>query len=127
MKIVSRESIQGSSRVVKCPKNGFTSNRLLLASDNMGFTLTETHIPMGPPQFWHYKNHLEACYCVYGYGELINKTTNEKHMIRPGSTYVLDSHEPHTFQALMDTVLVCVFNPPLKGTEVHKEDGSYGI
>tara|TARA_R110000782_G_scaffold253622_1_gene341745 strand:- start:1508 stop:2422 length:915 start_codon:yes stop_codon:yes gene_type:complete len=125
MKIINIAEIKNTEREVKCPKGGFTSNRILLKSDGMGYGMTKTVIPVNGPQFWHYKNHLESCYCVSGRGELINKETGEKHEIYPDVTYVLDGHEPHTFEAFEEVTLICAFNPPLTGAEVHQEDGSY--
>jgi len=124
MKIIKTEELSGD-RVVQCPKGGFTSNRILLEQDGMGFGLNKTVIPVGEKQFWHYKNHLESCYCVSGKGELTNETTGEKFVIKPDTTYVLDNNDPHYFEALTEVTLLCVFNPPLTGTEVHQEDGSY--
>ncbi len=122
---VKTEDLKMTDREVKCPKGNFTSHRILLEKDGMGFTLTETHIPKDTHAFWHYKNHLEACYCVSGGGWLYHPATGDEFKIEPGVTYALNGHEAHTFNALEDTVLICVFNPPLKGKEVHKEDGSY--
>ena len=112
-------------QVVKCPKGDFTSYRFLLESDGMGYTVTKTVIPKGGPYHWHYKKHLESCYCVSGVGELTNLTTGGIFSIVPDTLYALDKHDDHTFEALRDTVLICVFNPPLTGKEVHKEDHSY--
>ena len=103
------------------------SNRIVLAEDNMGFTMTKTVIEPGKQVFQHYKNHLESCYCVSGYAVLINAITGEHHQITPDTTYVLDKHDPHYFEAKETTVLICVFNPPLTGKEIHREDGSYAI
>lgn len=103
------------------------SNRILLTEDNMGFTMTKTVIEPGKQVFQHYKNHLESCYCVSGYAVLINAITGEHHQITPDTTYVLDKHDPHYFEAKETTVLICVFNPPLTGQEIHREDGSYAI
>jgi L-ectoine synthase len=125
MKVVRVEDLYSTDREVDCPKLGFKSMRILLESDGMGYTLTKTLVPKGPPQMWHYKSHLESCFCVSGLGLLTSLETGERHVISPDSTYVLDKHDPHTFEALKDTVLICVFNPPLKGREVHQEDGSY--
>ncbi len=125
MKTVNANDLIGTERDVRCPRGGFTSLRLLLASDGMGFSLHKTIIPKGPPQHWHYKHHLEACYCIAGKGILTELSTGTKHMIRPDIVYVLDHHDDHTFEALQDTVLISVFNPPVTGTEVHLEDGSY--
>ena len=103
------------------------SNRIVLAEDNMGFTMTKTVIEPGKQVFQHYKIHLESCYCVSGYAVLINAITGEHHQITPDTTYVLDKHDPHYFEAKETTVLICVFNPPLTGQEIHREDGSYAI
>lgn len=125
MKVINSHELP-PERIVKCPKGGFVSHRILLESDNMGYSLTRTVVPKNGKQFWHYKNHLETCYCVSGLGIITNLETKEIHYITGGKAYVLDLHDPHTFEAIDDEVeLICVFNPPLKGNELHKEDGSY--
>jgi len=125
MKIVNIRDIEGTERDVKF-KEG-RSLRVLLEKDNMGFSLHKTIIPKGKKGHWHYKHHQEACYCVSGYGELINLDTKESFLIIPETTYVLDNYDNHTFEAFEDVVLISVFNPPVKGQEVHQEDGSYSI
>lgn len=125
MKIVRIADLTATEREVRCPNNGFTSFRALLASDGMGFSIHKTVIPKGPPQHWHYTHHLEACYCIAGRGVLTNLETGDRHSIVPETIYVLDKHDDHTFEALEDVVLISVFNPPVTGTEVHREDGSY--
>lgn len=124
MKIVDVNSLP-KERIVHCPKGGFISNRIVLKSDNMGFGMTKTIIPVGEEQHWHYKNHLEACYCIKGKGVLKNLKTGETFEIVKDVTYVLDKHDDHTFTALEEVHLICAFNPPLIGSEVHQEDGSY--
>lgn len=120
-----RKITRSDALKVKCPQGGFVSERFLLAKDGMGFSLHRTLIPKGEPQHWHYKNHLEACYCVSGGGRLVNLKTRQEFVITPDTLYALDEHDDHTFQALEDTVLISVFNPPVTGKEVHQEDGSY--
>lgn len=123
MKVVYQSEIEGTERDVKFQEG--TSLRYLLESDNMGFSLHKTIIPAGQKGHWHYKHHLEACFCVSGTGELINLTTGESHFIKPDSCYVLDSNDNHTFEAITDIVLISVFNPPVTGNEIHREDHSY--
>lgn len=102
------------------------SHRIITKADNMGFGFHKTVIkPEAGRVFQHYKNHLESCYCVSGKALLTNATTGEYFAIGPDMTYVLDHNEPHYFEALEETVLLCVFNPPLVGDEIHQEDGSY--
>lgn len=103
------------------------SNRILLKKDGMGFGMTKTVIEPGKKVFQHYKNHLESCYCVSGRATLTNAITGEEFEITPDVTYVLDKNDPHWFEAHQQTVLICVFNPPLSGQEVHQADGSYAL
>lgn len=124
MKIIALNGLP-TERIVNCPSGGFISKRLLLESDGMGYTVTETTIPPMGPQFWHYKNHLETCLCISGTGILTCVSSGEKFSISPGIAYVLDRNDPHTFEAIEEVKLVCVFNPPLMGRETHQKDGSY--
>jgi L-ectoine synthase len=126
MKIIHFDDLRKTEREVHCPKGDFVSFRYLLKKDKMGFTLTKTFIKKNDNcNFWHYKKHLEACYCIEGGGYIIEQKNNKKHLIAPGTVYALDKHDAHKFIAKSDTVLLCVFNPPLIGKEVHKLDGSY--
>ncbi len=121
MKIVSINS------VTPVAFTGGNSYRALVAADGLGFSVNKTVIPKGGAHKWHYKNHLEACYCIQGIGELTNLETGEKVVIVPDTVYALDKNDPHTFKALEDTVLISVFNPPLTGYETHDKDGNYSI
>ncbi len=128
MKITSIAGILGTDREVDCPTPGAcTSLRLLVASDGLGFSMHKTIIPKGEVQHWHYKNHLEACYCIEGRGSLVDLATGSRYLIVPDTLYALDEHDRHTFQALEDVVLISVFNPPVTGREVHDENGSYSL
>jgi L-ectoine synthase len=41
--------------------------------------------------------------------------------------YALDRHDRHNLRARTRMRLVCVFNPPLTGREVHDADGVYPL
>ena len=101
------------------------SNRVLLKADGMPYGLHKTVIHPGKRVYQNYKNHTESCFCVSGRGVLESEATGEKHDIVPDTTYVLERGDGHYFEALEETVLVCVFDPPLEGGETHQEDGSY--
>ena len=123
MKIININEL-AEDRVVKF--HAGVSNRILLEDDGMGYTMTKTVIqPEAGKVFQHYKHHLETCYCVKGRATLTNDKTKEEFEITEDVTYVLDKNDPHWFEAHEETVLICTFNPPLTGGEIHQEDGSY--
>ena len=97
-----------------------TSHRLLTAQDRMGFTVCHTVVRAGTESLLHYRNHLEACYCIAGEGE-VEDMDRRVYPIRPGVVYVLDKYDRHYLRGgkAKDLVLVSVFNPPLKGDERH--------
>jgi L-ectoine synthase len=105
-----------------------TSHRLLTENDGMGFTVCHTVVRAGTESLLHYRNHLEACYCIAGEGEVEDMDGNV-YPIRPGDIYVLNQNDRHYLRGGKDTdlILVSIFNPPLKGIERHdltKQNGS---
>ncbi|MGB5809891.1 MAG: ectoine synthase [Polyangiales bacterium] len=103
----------------------WTSRRLLLRDDGMGFSLHDTIIKAGANLSMHYRHHLEAVYCIEGRGRITEEATGESHTIRPGTLYALDAHDKHVLTAETDMRFVCVFNPPVTGREVHDANGAY--
>jgi L-ectoine synthase len=103
----------------------WTSTRLLLADDGMGFSFHITTIEAGSEHTFHYKNHFESVYCISGEGSIEELDTGKIHQIKPGVMYALNLHDKHTLRATSELVLACCFNPPVTGTEVHRADGSY--
>ncbi|HET9679702.1 MAG TPA: ectoine synthase [Gammaproteobacteria bacterium] len=108
---------------------GWTSRRLILKKDGMGYSMHDTLIHEGAELDMEYKNHLETVYCVEGAGEIEDLATGEKHAIEPGVVYALNKHDHHILRANKGTHMrmVCAFNPPITGTEVHGEDGAYPL
>jgi len=103
----------------------WNSRRLILKKDNVGFSLHDTVIKAGTETMIWYKHHIEAVYCVEGEGEIELIDTQETYSIRPGTLYVLNGHEKHWLRGTTDMRMVCVFNPPCTGQEVHDEEGAY--
>lgn len=103
----------------------WTSVRLLLADDGMGFSFHITTLKAGSEHTFHYKNHFESVYCMSGTGSITDHGTGKTHQIRPGVMYALNLHDKHTLRADEELVMACCFNPPVTGKEVHRADGSY--
>lgn len=105
----------------------WTSVRMLLAGDGMGFSFHITTLEAGSEHTFHYKNHFESVYCISGRGSITDHATGQTHAITPGVMYALDQHDKHSIQCEEELVLACVFNPPVTGNEVHQADGSYAL
>ncbi len=118
------DSIRGTEREVKT--QNWSSSRLILQDDNMGFSFHETIVKPGTETPIWYKNHLESVYCIEGIGE-IEEDNGIKHKISKGTIYALDKHDKHTLRAFSEMKMICVFNPPLLGPETHDSNGVYPL
>ena len=105
----------------------WTSVRMLLADDAMGFSFHITTLEGGSEHTFEYKNHFESVYCMEGSGSITDLATGQTHAIKPGVMYALNEHDRHTLRAKDKLVMACVFNPPVTGKEVHRADGSYAL
>ncbi|CAK7260130.1 ectoine synthase [Shinella yambaruensis] len=123
MIVVTSEEIAGTPRDASGP--GWQSRRMIVREHGMGHSVHETRVAKGAELHLHYKNHFETNYCISGEGEVENVSTGEVFPIVPGTIYALNEHDPHILRAKEALLLVCVFTPPLSGSEVHREDGSY--
>jgi L-ectoine synthase len=103
----------------------WASVRMLLADDGMGFSFHITTLEASSEHTFEYKHHFESVYCMQGKGSITDLATGETHQIHPGVMYALNEHDRHVLRAEEELVMACVFNPPVTGTEVHREDGSY--
>jgi L-ectoine synthase len=117
--------VLGTDREVKAAT--WTSRRLFLAHERMGFSLHDTLMKAGTETRMCYRNHLEAVYCIAGTGSIEVLATGETFAIAPGTVYALDQHDEHILRADSELRMVCVFNPPLVGKEVHDETGAYPL
>ena len=125
--IVKRlKEILGTQYDVTAPEKQWRSRRLLLKKDQIGFSLHDTIVyPNTETQIW-YKNHLEVVYCIEGEGEVEVLFPEQKiYQISPGTVYVLNQHEKHILRAKTQMRIICMFDPPCTGTEVHGEEGDY--
>ena len=94
---------------------------MIVKRDGIGYSVHETRVFEGAELHLHYKHHYEANYCMEGEGEVLDVATGERHAIRPGTLYALNLNDQHVLRATKgDLRLVCVFNPPLSGTETSR-------
>ena len=118
------DDIKGSERDVSWG-NG-QSRRFLLERDGMGFSLTNTLVKAGTESLIQYKNHVEACYCIQGDGE-IELMNGEVYPIEVGTMYAPNAHDTHYLRGgNSDMHLISVFLPALTGQEAHNFDSHEG-
>ena len=60
-----------------------------------------------------YEHHRETVYCVSGEGQVEDLTSG----LAPGGLYSAGIGEPHRFATATEMRLLCLFTPPLAGTE----------
>lgn len=119
------EQIIGTERDVHAENGNWVSRRFVLADDKAGFSFHETIIKAGTENHLWYKHHIEAVYCVGGEGEIEDLATGKVYPIKDGTLYLLNNHDEHLLRGIQDMRLVCAFNPPVTGREMHDEDGAY--
>ncbi|CAJ1497688.1 ectoine synthase [[Mycobacterium] burgundiense] len=101
------------------------SKRIILAGDGAGFSFHETTINANSVSEFQYRHHVEAVWIVEGSGVLTNLENGEEFKLEPGTMYLLDGHEKHRVTCHEQLRMLCVFNPPVTGKEVHDETGTY--
>lgn len=117
------EQILNTDRVINAET--WSSRRLLLKQDGMGFSFHDTLIHRGTATEIQYKHHVEAVYCIEGTGDLESLAEKRHYPIQPGTLYAVDKHDRHILRAHTDMRLISVFSPPLLGDETHDSEGSY--
>lgn len=123
MIVRTTSEITGTDRDVSA--ENWRSKRIILADDGVGFSFHETTIAPSSISEFHYRHHVEAVWIVEGHGTLTNHETGEEHPLRPGTMYLLNGHEAHRVTTETQMRMLCVFNPPVTGQEVHDETGAY--
>ena len=125
MIVKNLQDLLGTAADVK--SDGWTSRRFILAQDGMGYSVHDTVIHAGAELRMAYKNHLETVYVIEGEGEIETLADSKVYPLRPGTLYALDQHDLHVLRANKGVPIrmVCVFNPPVTGNEVHDASGAY--
>ena len=102
------------------------SRRFIIEKDGYGFTLTNTLAHRNNINRLHYKNHQESVYWIKGKGKYTFNDGKTEQLMDPQTTndpimVVLNDHDPHEFiiDEYDDVICLAVFNPPLKGHEIH--------
>ncbi|MBB3039058.1 ectoine synthase [Hoyosella altamirensis] len=127
MIVRTTQEITDTERDVTAENGNWRSKRIVLADDRVGFSFHETTIKAGTINEFHYANHVEAVWLVEGRGKLTDLETGEVYELSAGSMYLLNKYEKHRLEVDEQMRMLCVFNPPVTGREVHDEHGVYPL
>ncbi|WP_433721973.1 ectoine synthase [Nocardia sp. CA-129566] len=125
MIVRSTAEITGTDRDVE--GQSWRSKRIVLGGDGVGFSFHETTIEAGTVHEFHYRYHVEAVWLIEGEGTLTDLDSGVTYALAPGSMYLLDGHERHRLEVRTEMRMMCVFNPPVTGQEVHDSNGVYPL
>jgi L-ectoine synthase len=127
MIVRTTDEITGTDRDITSADGNWRSKRIVLGADRVGFSFHETTIRAGSVNEFHYANHVEAVWLIAGDGILTDLDNGVVHQLGPGSMYLLDGNERHRVEPVTEMRMLCVFNPPVTGREVHDENGVYPL
>ncbi len=119
--------ITDTERDIASENGNWRSKRIVLGGDGVGFSFHETTIEAGTVNEFHYANHIEAVWLIEGEGTLTDRDNARTYELSPGSMYLLDGNERHRLEPRTRMRMMCVFNPPVTGAEVHDENGVYPL
>ncbi|GAA4183118.1 ectoine synthase [Streptosporangium oxazolinicum] len=105
----------GTKRDVR--NENYHSTRLLLAEDGAGVGLNDVVLNPGVEGAYGYPDRTEIAYCVSGAATVVDLGTGEEHAVVPGVLWVAPPGSKFTLVATEPLRLICVFDPPLEGTE----------
>ena len=98
-----------------------SSRRMLLKDDGMGFSFHETIIKTNQNTHSLPKSSESCLLCCWNW-KIEDLKTGVVHEIYDGVMYALNNHDEHNlYGGSEDMRFICVFNPPIKGTENHDE------
>lgn len=89
----------------------------MVADDGLPYSFHVTTLDEGARLQFEYSDHRETVYCIEGTGHIEDLSGDVTEQMKPGSIYSAGIGEPHVITADTAMRLVCVFDPPLAGTE----------
>jgi L-ectoine synthase len=111
----SVKEITGTERDVQ--GDGWKSRRMVVASDGLPYSVHETTVEAGAYLRFTYRHHTETVYCITGQGMVEDAASRVQYAIEPGSLYSVGIGDEHIVTARTELKLLCIFTPPLVGTE----------
>jgi L-ectoine synthase len=115
MRFVDKADLLGTDRDVT--HANYRTTRLLIAADDAGVGLTDITLEPGIEDTYGYDDRTEIAYCISGDATVRDLSSGEVREIGPGVLWVAPPGSRFTFVARVPTRLVCIFDPPLEGSE----------
>lgn len=119
--------VRDFNEIIKSDRNRVSSDaqwssvRMLLSDDGLGFFFQITFLEPGSEHTFENKDHVESVYCMQGVGSVTDLGTGTTHQIKPGVMYALDKGDRHTVYAEEELVMACCFTSPTSSAEPSKD------
>ena len=124
MYIKTLKDLRAAGREKVVAAGSARATRFVTQDDGLGFTVSDVYLAAGNQNVLWYKHHWEANYVVEGKGTVKDLTTDETWVLEPGVMYIVGPKDRHSLKADTALHIISIFNPPLKGDEIHDEDGA---
>lgn len=89
----------------------------MLAAEGIGYSVHETTLAAGISLRFEYEHHRETVYCVSGEGCIEDLSSGRAAALSAGGLYSAGIGEPHRITTTTEMRLLCIFTPPLTGSE----------
>jgi L-ectoine synthase len=110
-----RADLVGTARDVV--NSSYRSTRLLLRDDGAGVGLHDVVMHPGVDEVYGYPDRTEISYCLDGAATVTDLDTRQTQRVVPGVLWVAPPGSRFTVDVEAPLRLICVFHPPLEGTE----------
>ena len=124
MFVRSAEQLRQAGREMVVANGNARSIRMIAATDEIGFSLSDVRLKASAAAELWYKHHWKANFIISGSGKVENLNTGETWKLEPETLYCVGLKDRHRLSAVTDLHLLSVFCPPLLGNEYHDADGA---
>ncbi|MBY0518872.1 MAG: ectoine synthase [Sphingomonas sp.] len=115
LRFLEKDELRATDRHVA--NDTYETYRFLLASDQLGVTVTDIVLKPGVDAVYGYDHHIEIAYCIEGEAIIRDHAGGPERIIAPGTMWIANKGDRFSFVANQPTRLICVFTPPFEGSE----------
>ena len=125
MFVRTAEDVRAAGREQVIDDGHATVQHYVTQADGVGFSVHSVLLAAGSDLDLWYKHHWEANVVLKGSCDVTDRASGEVHSLGADDFYLVGPKDRHRFQARTDVHILSIFDPPITGTEVHDEEGTF--